>query len=86
MNPYEAVQIHKDLRSLKSVAIHWGSFPLGEEDMKDPPKQLKMALEKENIEETEFFALEHGATIEANEIEADEIPVASRGWLPKNTV
>jgi hypothetical protein len=43
-------------------------------------------LEKENIEETEFFALEHGATIEANEIEADEIPVASRGWLPKNTV
>jgi N-acyl-phosphatidylethanolamine-hydrolysing phospholipase D len=78
-NPYEAVQIHKDLRSLKSVAIHWGSFPLGEEDMKDPPKQLKMALEKENIEETEFFALEHGATIEANEIEADEIPVASRG-------
>jgi N-acyl-phosphatidylethanolamine-hydrolysing phospholipase D len=78
-NPYEAVQIHKDLRSLKSVAIHWGSFPLGEENMKDPPKQLKMALEKENIEETEFFTLEHGATIEANEIEADEIPVASRG-------
>eukprot|EP00980_Cylindrotheca_fusiformis_P016243 scaffold4829_cov129-Cylindrotheca_fusiformis.AAC.3 len=69
-NPSEAVQIHKDLRSEKSVAIHWGSFPLGEEDMKDPPKQLKLALEKEDIDEIDFCALGHGATIEVEDMEA----------------
>lgn len=78
-NPYEAVQIHKDLRSEKSVAIHWGSFPLGEEDMEDPPKQLKLALEKERIEETEFCALVHGGTIEVDETKAYDVPIVSRG-------
>ena len=28
-SPEEAVKIHRDLQSKKSVAVHWGTFPLG---------------------------------------------------------
>jgi N-acyl-phosphatidylethanolamine-hydrolysing phospholipase D len=71
VNPKEAVQIHKDLRSLKSVAIHWGSFPLSEEDLDDPPKDLKRALAEEDADATAtplapFGTLGHGATAEVS--------------------
>ncbi|KAF6016782.1 NAPEPLD [Bugula neritina] len=29
INPEEALQIHRDLRSRLSVGIHWGTFPMG---------------------------------------------------------
>ncbi|KAL3939309.1 MAG: hypothetical protein SGBAC_005951 [Bacillariaceae sp.] len=63
-NPYEAVQIHKDLRSHKSIAIHWGTFPLSEENLQEPPLQLKLALEEEKIDENEFIAICHGSSVE----------------------
>jgi hypothetical protein len=47
------------------VAIHYGSFRLSEEDLHDPPKHLKLALKEENIDETEFCLVGHGATIES---------------------
>lgn len=28
-NPEEAVQMHLELRSKKTVGVHWGTFPLG---------------------------------------------------------
>lgn len=28
-NPEDAVLCHKDIRSKKSVGVHWGTFPLG---------------------------------------------------------
>lgn len=31
IDPYEAVQVHKDVRAKHSVAIHWGTFPLAHE-------------------------------------------------------
>ena len=33
VNPAEAVTIHSQLRSKQSVAIHWGTFPLSEEEL-----------------------------------------------------
>lgn len=43
-NPQEAVKIHKDLYSKRSVAIHWGSFQLTEESMEAPPAELDDAI------------------------------------------
>lgn len=63
-NPHEAVRIHKDLRSHKSVAIHWGTFPLGEEELWGPPMVLKTALKEEVVDEKEFIAVHHGSTVE----------------------
>ncbi|CAJ1955325.1 unnamed protein product [Cylindrotheca closterium] len=63
-NPYEAVRIHKDLRSHRSVAIHWGTFPLSEEELYEPPMQLKLALEKEKVDENDFIAIRHGSSVQ----------------------
>jgi N-acyl-phosphatidylethanolamine-hydrolysing phospholipase D len=68
-DPDEAVQIHHDLRSRKSVAIHWGTFPLANEPYWDPPLRLNQAVRKFQCEFTsdkiDFTAIGHGESIEA---------------------
>ena len=61
---YFCRQIHKDIRSQQSVAIHWGTFPLTEEGLNDPPKQLKLALSKEEDSLMPFVTIQHGGTLE----------------------
>jgi len=39
ITPEEAFQIHLDVRSKKSVAIHWGTFMLTDERLDEPPKR-----------------------------------------------
>lgn len=66
VDPYEAVKIHKDIRSKLSVAIHWGTFVLTNEYYLEPPKLLQDALEKANISKDKFLVLKHGESIERN--------------------
>ena len=63
MNPEESVKVHQDLRSKKSVAIHWGTFILTDEPLDEPPKRLKKALRNADLDEDEFMVLRHGETI-----------------------
>lgn len=42
--PRQAVQIHRDVKSKQSVAMHWGTFKLTAEPMSQPPQLLKKAL------------------------------------------
>lgn len=63
VNPEEALQIHRDLRSGKSVAIHWGTFILTDEPLDEPPQKLREARKKNNIPPDEFMILKHGETI-----------------------
>lgn len=63
MSPEEAVQVHVDVASKKSVAIHWGTFMLTDEPLDEPPKRLKEALRTEGLSPDEFVALKHGETI-----------------------
>ncbi len=63
VNPEESVQIHKDLRSKKSVAIHWGTFILTDEPLDEPPKRLAVALRQNQIPAEDFLVLQHGQTI-----------------------
>lgn len=62
----DAIQIHKDLGSKKSVAIHWGTFKLSDEPLEEPAKELKrLSIEKSlNIEE--FTTTRQGQTILLN--------------------
>ena len=46
MNPDEAVQVHLDIHSRKSVAMHWGTFILTDEPLDEPPKKLNAALKR----------------------------------------
>lgn len=49
-NPAEAMQIHKDLKSKQSIGIHWGTFPLADEDYIEPALELAR-VRTENAEQ-----------------------------------
>ena len=60
VNPEEAVQISQDLGSKQSLAMHWGTFPLTDEEVLEPPALLKKALEEKNLDEKYFITLKPG--------------------------
>ncbi|ENX23109.1 hypothetical protein F892_02352 [Acinetobacter vivianii] len=62
MNPAEAVIAHKDLGAKLSVGMHFGTFQLASEAFDQPLKDLKIALEKENIPQSDFIILQEGET------------------------
>jgi L-ascorbate metabolism protein UlaG (beta-lactamase superfamily) len=63
INPEEAVQAHMDLKSKKSIAMHWGTFILTDEPLDEPPRRLKAAIKNEELSDEEFLVLQHGETI-----------------------
>lgn len=62
VNPEEAVQAHQDLRSSKSVGIHFGTFKLTYEGMDEPEKELSKALEKAGLKSNDFVIPIFGKT------------------------
>ena len=40
VNVEEAVQIHRDIRAVTSIGMHWGTFPLTAEPVLEPPQRL----------------------------------------------
>ena len=63
VDPEEAVQIHRDIQSRKSMAIHWGTFILTDEPLDEPPRRLASALQQNKIPEQDFLVLKHGETV-----------------------
>jgi L-ascorbate metabolism protein UlaG (beta-lactamase superfamily) len=62
VNPDEAVQIHLDLQSKKSMGIHFGTFQLTDEGFEEPVNDLEKAKKQKSIPEADFFAPEVGKT------------------------
>jgi L-ascorbate metabolism protein UlaG (beta-lactamase superfamily) len=62
MNPEEAVQAHLDLKSKKSVGIHFGTFQLTDEKIDQPKIDLAEALKLKNIDAKSFIVLAEGQT------------------------
>ena len=62
VNPAEAVQIHLDLGAKRSVGVHWGTFPLTDEALDDPPQQLAQACAAKGVDENTFFVMAVGET------------------------
>jgi L-ascorbate metabolism protein UlaG (beta-lactamase superfamily) len=62
-SPEDAVRIHQIIKSPKSIGMHFGTFPLADDSMEDPVKDLKIAMEKEGIPEGEFVAPKEGLKI-----------------------
>ena len=60
VNPKEAVQISLDLGSKQSLAMHWGTFLLTDEEVLEPPALLKKALEEKNLDQKYFITLKPG--------------------------
>lgn len=70
VNPEEAVQIHRDLESKFSVAMHWGTFRLTLEPLDEPPVRLAAALGAAGIAPDRFLAPPRGTTLRL----ADHLP------------
>ena len=64
MDPEDAIQAHKDLQSKQSMAIHFGTFSLGDDGFEDPVNELSLALKANNISPSTFYAPDFGETIE----------------------
>ena len=75
-DPTEAVMIHKDLRSKKSMAIHWGTYPLAEEDPIEPALELARARDLFSLSTNDFFTMRHGETCntKGDNVNDDSVP------------
>lgn len=60
VDPEDAVRIHIDIQTKRSVGIHWGTFALANEHYLEPPAKLKEALERYGLQSEDFFVLKHG--------------------------
>ena len=61
MNPPEAVKAFKQLNADRLMAVHWGTFRLGDEPVHFPPEGLKQALAKEGLLDC-LIDIRHGQT------------------------
>jgi len=64
-NPAEAVRIHQTVGAVKSLGLHWGTFPLTDEGREEPPTALKVACAAANLAPAEFVVLSPGESIDA---------------------
>eukprot|EP00743_Colponemidia_sp_Colp-15_P005208 GILK01005603.1.p1 GENE.GILK01005603.1~~GILK01005603.1.p1 ORF type:complete len:417 (+),score=39.95 GILK01005603.1:30-1253(+) len=62
-DPGDAADMHLDIRSRQSVAMHWGSFVLTDEPILEPPRRLAEELQHRNIDAKSFAVLKHGETL-----------------------
>ena len=60
IDPKEAIQVHKETFSKLSLAMHYGTFKLTDEEMTLPPYELFVHLRKADIPLEEFMALRPG--------------------------
>ena len=77
ISPMEARQIHKDLRSSRSIAIHWGTFPMGDEPFYEPPKLLNESWDAsaEDEEEEDPFLLIRQGDFVLSDVESSTVKV-----------
>jgi L-ascorbate metabolism protein UlaG (beta-lactamase superfamily) len=64
VSPEEAIKIHKDVNAERSIASHYGTFPLADDGQFDPIIDLAQARTKHGIKDDEFITLVEGHFIE----------------------
>ena len=60
---FNDLKTHDRFISIKSVAIHWGTFILTDEPLTEPPQRLAGVLRAKGIPSEQFLVLKHGETI-----------------------
>lgn len=62
VSPDEALRIHRELKVKRSVGMHWGTFPMGQERLDQAPRDLALARQAQGVAEDAFFVLPVGGT------------------------
>jgi len=60
ISPDEATELHELLEARVSMAIHFGTFALGDDGEFEPVKKLRAALKNKDKTDSHFWVLEHG--------------------------
>lgn len=60
ISPFEAVQIHEDVKSKLSLGMHWNTFRLSDEPNERPPFDLYLAMKEKNLPFETFLPLDIG--------------------------
>jgi N-acyl-phosphatidylethanolamine-hydrolysing phospholipase D len=64
INPMEARQLHLDLHATYSLAIHWGTFALGDEPFYEPPCLLRECFDSSTVDGKDpFFVVRQGGYV-----------------------
>ncbi|KAJ3272134.1 hypothetical protein HDV01_005899 [Terramyces sp. JEL0728] len=64
-NPRDAVDLHLDIKSLKSVGMHWGTFILTNEPVNEPPVKLLEEMKKRGLDPNAFHVVDVGGQVSA---------------------
>ncbi len=63
ISPDEAVQIHIDTQSKKSIGIHWGTLSLANEFYLEPREKLVTVVENNKLSPDSFTVVQHGEIV-----------------------
>ncbi len=64
VDPSQAVLVHQDIKSKKSIPIHWGTFQLTHEPFLEPPALLEDEMKKAGLSQAQFEPVNVGKTVE----------------------
>ncbi len=64
IDPSQAVQLHRELRSRRSIAIHWGAFELADDALDAPPDVLAEALAEQGVDASTFEVIRTGGRLD----------------------
>ncbi|CAF2698711.1 unnamed protein product [Rotaria sp. Silwood2] len=67
VSPDEAVQIHIDTQTKKSIGIHWATWALANEYYLEPKEKLIKALENNKLDSQSFIVVKHGEIVDLPE-------------------
>lgn len=73
MSPEEAVKAHRELQSKQSFGMHAGTFPMADDGMEEPIKDLAFSREKYGVPEQEFHVLTEGKCYEIQTLDPAEV-------------
>jgi N-acyl-phosphatidylethanolamine-hydrolysing phospholipase D len=60
--PEEALRLFGDVRADRFVAMHWGTFVLGDEPIDEPPRRLEAEARRLGLDADRVWILKHGET------------------------
>lgn len=62
IDPAEAIAVHRAVGARRSIATHWGTFPLSDEPPGEPPAYLVRERERAGLDAAEFAIMAIGET------------------------
>ncbi len=62
VSPEEAVQVHLDVQSKQTIAMHFGTFPLADDGQGTAEKEFAIALKEKGVDSKSFMVPEEGMT------------------------